>query len=354
MGCVLCVFGMIFYNSRSSNVLSKLQTSHVNECNGMFYFWSAGRTFVFRARPDCEFNTTEYKGNTPTPVAYIPSAFRVHMPIRCHLCRCSRYAAKSSSSVSTSLRIHTCFACLRHKSKSGVFGAGVTGEGTFSMYEGRDIELDPAAPVTVVLSVAFIPPEEGGEGGAPKPCVNCFLVDDLPQTRRQWSRAALDDAAAVFMECVSPKTETVSVSGTSSRAASTKNEPSDGGPLLKGPQQPQQPLRKSTRASTVAHSKVASKRARPQELSPPSTRVPLEDADTVLLVGDHPVALARTASWLQKSLGKEAVILGGVSSCALVVGDQVRWRVVGDVLQGCGSRNRPGSRGGVAASILLF
>lgn len=204
-----------------------------------------------------------------------------------------------------------------------MFGAGVTGEGAFSVYEGRDIELDPAAPVSAVLSVAFIPPEEGREGGAPEPCVSCFLVDDLPQNRRRGSRASVDGVAAVFMECASAKSETVFVSGTSSGAASAKNEPSNGAPL-KGPHQPQQPLRKSTRASTVAHSKTASKRALPQELSPPSTSVPLENADTVLLVGDHPVTMARTASWLQKSLGEDAVILGGISSCALVVGDQVR------------------------------
>lgn len=213
---------------------------------------------------------------------------------------------------------------LRHKSNAGVFGAGVAGEGAFSMYEGRDIELDPAAPVTAVLSVAFIPPEEGSEGGAPKPCVSCFLVDDLPQNRRKGSKASVDGVPAVFMECASAKPEKVFLPGTSASAASTTNEPSDSGPSLKGPQQP---LRRSSRASTVAHSKAALKRARPQELSPPSTRVPLEDADTVFLVGDHPVTMAQTTAWLQKSLGKEAVILGGISSCALVVGDQVRWRV---------------------------
>lgn len=188
------------------------------------------------------------------------------------------------------------------------------------MYEGRDIELDPAAPVTAVLSVAFIPPEEVSEGGAPKPCVSCFLVDDLPQHRRKGSRASVDGVTAVFMECASAKPEKIFVPGTSATAASTKTEPSDGGPSSKGPQQP---LRKSTRPSTVAHSKAASKRARAQELSPPSTSVPLEDADTVFLVGDHPLTMARTAAWLQKSLGREAVILGGISSCALVVGDQV-------------------------------
>ena len=211
----------------------------------------------------------------------------------------------------------------RHKSNAGVFGAGVTGEGAFSMYEGRDIELDPAAPVTAVLSVAFIPPEGGGGDGAPKPCVSCFLVDDLPQNRRKGSRASVDGVPAVFMECASAKPEKVFLPGTCATAASTMNEPSDSGPSVKVPQQP---LRRSTRASTVAHSKAAWKRARPQELSPPSTRAPLEDADTVFLVGDHPLTMARTTAWLQKSLGKEAVILGGISSCALVIGDQVRWR----------------------------
>lgn len=195
------------------------------------------------------------------------------------------------------------------------------------MYEGRDIELDPAAPVTAVLTVAFIPPEEGNEVDAPKPCLSCFLVDDLPQHRRRGSRASVDGVPAVFMECASFKPERAFVPGASATTvASAKNDDTDGGPSLTRQPQPQQPLRRSTRASTVAHSKAASKRARPQELSPPSTRVPLEDADTVFLIGDHPVTMARTASWLQKSLGEEAVILGGISSCALVVGDQVRWR----------------------------
>eukprot|EP00903_Cladosiphon_okamuranus_P013081 g12202.t1 len=211
------------------------------------------------------------------------------------------------------------------ESNTGVFGAGVTGEGAFPMYEGRDIELDPAAPVTAVLTVAFIPPEEGREGGAPTPCVSCFLVDDLPQHRRKGSRASIDGVPAVLMECASVKPERVFVPGASATpVVSTKNESSEGGPSLKGPAPPPQPLRRSTRASTMAHSTATSKLARSQELlTPPSPRVPLQDADTVFLVGDHPVTMARTTAWLQKSLGKEAVILGGVSSCALVVGDQV-------------------------------
>lgn len=216
------------------------------------------------------------------------------------------------------------------------------------MYEGRDIELDPAAPVTAVLSVAFIPPEDGSEGGAPKPCVSCFLVDDLPQNRRKGTRASVDGVPAVLMECACAKPERVFVPGTGASAAAAEDAPADGDPSLKGAQKPLQPLRKSTRASTVASSKAASKRAHPQELSPPSTRVPVEDADTVFLVGDHPLTLARTASWLQKSLGKEAVILGGISSCALVVGDQVRWRVLyiaGNVPQGCGGRSHSGFSG---------
>ena len=220
-----------------------------------------------------------------------------------------------------------------------MFGAGVTGEGAFSVYEGRDIELDPAAPVTAVLSVAFIPPEEMSEGGAPKPCVSCFLVDDLPQNRRKGSRASVDGVPAVFMECTSAKPEKVFVPGASAAVASSTSGAGEDGPSLKGPPQPQQPLRKSTRASTVAHSKAASKRARHEELSAPSTNVPLEDADTVFLVGDHPVTLARTASWLQKSLGMEAVIIGDISSCALVVGDQVRSRVVGHAPQAYLGRN---------------
>lgn len=221
-------------------------------------------------------------------------------------------------------------ACATTQSDAGVFGARVAGEGAFSAYEGRDIELDPHAPVTVTLSVAFFPPEGGGDGGAHDPRVRCFLVDDLPQNRRKAAKVSLDGVRAVLMECVSAQTETSlfsgaggAASGGAASAAETRVGPPNNvteGQALKGPQQP---LRRSARASTLAHSKAASKRPR-NRLAPPSTRVPLEDADTVFLVGDHPLVLTRTTAWLQKCLGDEAVILGGISSCALVVGDQVK------------------------------
>lgn len=227
-----------------------------------------------------------------------------------------------------------------------MFGAGVTGEGAFSTYEDRDIELDPVAPVTVVLTVGYIPPEGGSDGGAPEPRVRCFVVDDLPQYRRQGLReTAVDGVTAVLMECAPSgsgrirwgrstpavdrlnvsSTEAAFPSGTSSSAASDirpgERAGAVGGAHSKGPQQP---LRRSTRASTVAHSKAASQRAPPPELTSPSSSIPLEDADTVFLVGNQALLLERTTAWLQKLLGEEAVILGGISTCALVVGDQVR------------------------------
>lgn len=210
------------------------------------------------------------------------------------------------------------------QSDAGVFGARVAGEGAFSAYEGRDIELDPHAPVTVTLSVAFFPPEGGGDGGTHDPRVRCFLVDDLPQNRRKAAKVSLDGVRAVLMECVSAQTETSLFSGAggaASAAGASAGTPDNvtEGQALKGAQQP---LRRSARASTMAHSKGASKRPR-DRLAPPSTRAPLEDADTVFLVGNHPLVLTRTTAWLQKCLGDEAVILGGISSCALVVGDQV-------------------------------
>lgn len=217
---------------------------------------------------------------------------------------------------------------MRPQSDAGVFGAGVAGEGAFSAYEGRDIELDPPAPVTVTLTVAFIPPESKGDRGSSDPRVRCFLVDDLPQNRRKGAKVSVDGVGAVLMECVAAKTESSFTSGAGGAAsavveasAESPNNASEG-QALKGAQQP---LRRSARASTVAHSKAASQRSRPDRLAPPATRIPLEDADTVFLIGDHPLVLTRTTAWLQKCLGEEAVILGGISSCALVVGDQVRW-----------------------------
>lgn len=252
---------------------------------------------------------------------------------------------------------------LCHKSDAGVFGAGVAGEGAFSTYEDRDIELDPPAPVTVVLTVAYIPPEERSDGCTPEPRVRCFVVDDLPQNRRKGLQQAVDGVAAVLMECapcvgsvrtrrgrptpaaegqIVTNAEAACPSGASSSAASCKSEtacaaigPSTGTPDNRPGERagavggghskgPELPLRRSTRASTVARSKAASQRAPPPELTSPSSSVPLDDADTVFLVGDQGDVLSRTGAWLQKLLGEEAVILGGISSCVLVVGDQVR------------------------------
>ncbi|CAM9457034.1 unnamed protein product [Scytosiphon promiscuus] len=225
------------------------------------------------------------------------------------------------------------------ESDAGVFGAGVAGEGSFSAYEGRDVELDPLAPVTAVLTVGYIPPEAGGDNGsAPLPRVRCFIVDDLPQNRRQGLRESVDGVAAVMMECAplgsataglaspgartssvgAPKTGVANDLGDTPTAPASRSETGVGS--SKGSQPP---LRKSTRTSTVASSRASSRSVPPPELSPPSSSVPLENADTVLLVGDHPRTLERTSDWLQKLLGDEAMILGGISSCALCVGNQV-------------------------------
>lgn len=245
----------------------------------------------------------------------------------------------------------------------------MTGEGAFSTYEDRDIELDPPAPVTVVLTVAYIPPEETSNGSSPEPRVRCFVVDDLPQNRRKGLEQTVDGVPAVLMECapsvgsVRPRrggstpaldglsasnTAAAPPSGASSSVASNKiepdyatlgpgtgtpdNKPGERAGALLGESHskgPQPPLRRSTRASTVACSKVASQRVPPPELTSPSSSVPLKDADTCFLVGDQRNVLGRTGNWLQKLLGEEAVILGGISSCALVVGDQVRSFILG-------------------------
>ena len=107
----------------------------------------------------------------------------------------------------------------RRQSASGVFGAGVGKEGNFSRYEGRDIELDPTAPVTAVLTVAYIPPEEGVDGRPGKPRVQSFIVDDSPQNRqRHSSKSALEDIDAVLMECA-PPAPAVSALGCAAAAA---------------------------------------------------------------------------------------------------------------------------------------
>lgn len=67
-------------------------------------------------------------------------------------------------------------------------------------------------------------------------------------------------------------------------------------------------------------------RRRPRSLSKlrqPSSTVPLKDADTILLLGTHLDMLDKTSAWLGHHL-PNAVIMGGLSNCSLVVGDQVR------------------------------
>lgn len=260
------------------------------------------------------------------------------------------------------------------QSDAGVFGASVSGEGSFSKYVGRDVELDPTAPVTAVLTVAHIPPEEGGDGSV-KPRVKCFVVNDTPQNRRNRSKQSVDGVAPVLMECVptgsgrmnlgraatggrSPARSTATrnrgnaaskamVGGSSATTAGagfdTHHHDDAGTVAHKGRAGPTgaaeggrsgghlgtprgaketQPRRQSRRASTMARSRSASRRAL-FELSPPSVSVPLEDADTVFLVGDHPNVLNKTTAWMEKLL-PGATILGGISSCALVIADQVR------------------------------
>lgn len=203
------------------------------------------------------------------------------------------------------------------KSDSGVYGAGVSGEGDYSTYEGRDIELDPPPPITCVLTVAYIPPEGGGDGHPPEPRVKTFIASHNFRNIRN-DGPSVDGVAAVFTECAPAVTFGNKPGGTSSSASGTDiTAPA-------GSSGPPQPVRRSSRATTVANSKAASQRVFPK-LSPPSSSVPLEDADTVFLVGDHhPLLMARTADWLQKLLGEDAVILGGSTTCALCIGSQVR------------------------------
>lgn len=349
------------------------------------------------------------------------------------------------------------------QSTTGVFGAGLGDFFDFSRYQGRDVELDPAAPVTAVLTVAYIPPEEGVNGEAARPRVQSFIVDDSPQNRRrrQSSRPTAGSVEPVLMECAPsaligsalgccppaaavsntfevtaapvsgsgggtsanagcggggggggsgvgvgsgggggsgifgsgggsgtsvkgsaisesigsiagtiPEVHQSSLSGGEGCTQQTSMTPpgaangtgigsggrcstpqrlvgsagaaaervadgiaggrgcnSSGGTQAQELQAHAQPQRRSTRLSTVVNSREArlgsaSPRVR-VKLSPPSASVPLEKADTILLVGQQPYILVNTTEWLESMLPK-AVILGGVSGCALVIGDQVR------------------------------
>ena len=302
----------------------------------------------------------------------------------------------------------------RCQSASGVFGAGVGEEGNFSRYEGRDIELDPTAPVTAVLTVAYIPPEEGVDGRPGRPRVRSFIVDDSPQNRRRHSsKSDMNIVEPVLMECAPPipawstlgcaaaaagkfspneapssrsgggtsadaggtgsgsgggrgggssmeesaKSESTGAiarvtvpeahqSGHGGGGGSTMQKPvasagatvgADGGGEGDGDgdgaakasdSAGAQPQRRSARLSTMANSRAAARsraaspRVRPQ-LLPPSASVPLEQADTVLIVGQQPSILDNTTAWLELLL-PEAVIIGGICGCALVIGDQVR------------------------------
>ncbi|CAM9148472.1 unnamed protein product, partial [Ectocarpus fasciculatus] len=231
-------------------------------------------------------------------------------------------------------------------SDSGVYGAGVSGEGDYSTYEGRDIEFDPPPPTTCVLTVAYIPPEVGSDGGPPEPRVKTFIASQNSQNTQSVG-PSVDGVAAVFMECAPAVTFGTKLAavhgqkpdGTSSSASGTDlTEPAGSS----GP--PTQPVRRSSRATTVANSKAASQRVFPK-LSPPSSSVPLEGADTVFLVDDHhPLLMARTADWLQKVLGEDAVILGGSTTCALCIGSQM----FPDPEEKAGNYSRPSFVVGVA------
>ncbi|CAM9986349.1 unnamed protein product [Ectocarpus sp. 12 AP-2014] len=199
------------------------------------------------------------------------------------------------------------------ESDSGVYGAGVSGEGDYSTYEGRDIELDPPPPTTCVLTVAYIPPEGGSDGGPPQPRVKTFIASHNFQNTRN-DGPSVDGVAPVFTECAPAVTKMAAVNGSASGTSLTEPAGSSG---------PPQPVRRSSRATTVANSKTTSQRVYPK-LTPPSSSVPLEDADTVFLVGDHhPLLMARTGDWLQKLLGEDTVIIGGSTTCALCIGSQM-------------------------------
>lgn len=87
------------------------------------------------------------------------------------------------------------------QSDAGVFETGMFGEGNFSTYESHDIELDPIAPATSVLTVAYMPPEQVSSGLS-KHRVRSFLVEDKPQCRSYRGRLPSDVASAVYMESV--------------------------------------------------------------------------------------------------------------------------------------------------------
>lgn len=282
------------------------------------------------------------------------------------------------------------------KSDSGVCGAGVSGEWNFTVYEDRDVELDPAPPVTAVLIVAYIPPEPQLEtwdtnGGVVKPRVSCFLVNDHPHDRRYRFSMSVDASDSVFVECVPPPfTPRAFRTGTTgnravSRAAtipcrrasltrpsvpanrmtpipsqrrlelaSAVAEEGFGASLdpahgvqsghkgmapegarghrsteasVEAAEASVQALRKLVPARAAASRRTrnellpASWRTR-NELLPPSTNVPLEGADTILLVGSHPNLLEKTTESLRRLLPR-AVVLGGVSGCSLVIADRV-------------------------------
>lgn len=267
------------------------------------------------------------------------------------------------------------------QSHAGVYGASVTGAGDFSAYESRDIEFDPAPPVSAVLTVAYIPPEQGSDGGI-KPRVEFFLTDAHIQYLHHSLRPPVDGVAPVWMQrapsqvvrsklgrakekessvpaassCSSGPVTAEAMDGSNCGTVNSKSEPAGGAVGTErtahhsgvtgtsthtGPTGPprateeangdnvgsarktgKQPLRRSTRASTMASSKAATRRVHPR-LSVPSTSVPLEDADTILLVGREDNLLKRTTAVLEHLLPR-AVILGGISNCALVIADQVQ------------------------------
>lgn len=260
------------------------------------------------------------------------------------------------------------------KSDSGVCGAGVSGEWNFTVYEDRDIELDPAPPVTAVLIVAYIPPEPQAEtrntnGGTAKTRVNCFLVNDHPHNRRHRFSMSVDASDSVLMECVppplTPRAFRTGTSGSragaraatipSRRAPSTRPsqrrlemasevaeegfgaslDPANGvtsghkGTALEGARGHRSAEASPETGDTSVRALRKAMQARAEaslrtriELLPPSTNVPLEGADTILLVGSHPTLLEKTTESLKRLLPR-AVVLGGVSGCSLVIADRV-------------------------------
>lgn len=260
------------------------------------------------------------------------------------------------------------------KSDSGVCGAGVSGEWNFTVYQDRDVELDPAPIVTAVLIVAYIPPEPQAEtrdtdGGIAKPRVNCFLVNDHPHNRRHRFSMSVDASDSVLMECVPPPVTprafrtgtpgshagahaatTPSRRGPSTRPSQRRLEltsaiagdgfgasldPAYGvksghkGTALEGARfhRSAEAFPEAGEASVRALQKVVQAHAEESlrttiELLPPSTNVPLEGADTILLVGSHPNLLEKTTESLKRLLPR-AVVLGGVSGCSLVIADRV-------------------------------